>query len=81
MDTREHVALQPHPLPRLRRWWVGYQNCALPCQDTNTDDVPGECGTNLVNLSVNRCSSVLQTEQYYNCGEPQPHWDKRGFHL
>ncbi len=30
----------------LCRWWVGYQSCVLPCQDTNTDDVPGECATN-----------------------------------
>jgi hypothetical protein len=34
---------------------------------THTDDVPGECATNLLNPTVGPCTSVLQTEQFRNC--------------
>ncbi|KXZ52085.1 hypothetical protein GPECTOR_10g1108 [Gonium pectorale] len=48
----------------LQWWWVGYQNCYLPCASP-ADDVEGECG-----VSVNgsgQCDSITRTEQFNNC--------------
>ncbi|KAL6757847.1 hypothetical protein V8C86DRAFT_1614582 [Haematococcus lacustris] len=49
-------------------WWWGFQTCYLPCE-REQDDVPGECGKNLINLSVVQCRSILLTEQYANCAD------------
>ncbi|KXZ52084.1 hypothetical protein GPECTOR_10g1107 [Gonium pectorale] len=50
----------------LQWWWVGYQNCYLPCASP-ADDVEGECG-----VSVNgsgQCDSITRTEQFNNCAD------------
>lgn len=49
-----------HAPPAVQWWWVGYQNCYLPCAAA-ADDVAGECGVSVNGAGV--CSSITQTEQ------------------
>ncbi|GLI70312.1 hypothetical protein VaNZ11_015263 [Volvox africanus] len=50
----------------LQWWWVGYQNCYLPCESL-TDDIDGECGKSV--NGAGQCSSITQTEQFNNCAD------------
>ncbi len=53
-----------------RRWWVGFQSCVMPCEDTARDDVAGECGRNLVvSNNAGVCASPANAEQFYNCAD------------
>jgi hypothetical protein len=53
------------------RQWIGMQSCYLDCKSA-ADDVPGECGTNLLNPSVPRCinnNPAGVTEHFRNCAD------------
>ncbi|KAG2445311.1 hypothetical protein HYH02_008777 [Chlamydomonas schloesseri] len=50
----------------LQWWWVGYQNCYLPCAAPE-DDIAGECGVSVNGAGV--CSSITKTEQFANCAD------------
>jgi hypothetical protein len=54
----------------LQWWWVGYQHCAMPCEDLKWD-VDGECGKNMLNPSSSfpKCDSISRTEQFANCAD------------
>lgn len=65
-STRANPHAYPYPYVPPR-WWVAYQFCHMPCE-APADDVQSECGRNLV-FPVGTCTSVLQTEQFYNCAD------------
>ncbi len=58
----------------LLQWeWLGYQSGSFPCENTLTDDILGECGTNLINPSVPHYSDWSQVnnvvERFRNCAD------------